>query len=143
MNARASAVLGVILNFVTIVLIGMSIGWLAGLSSSPLFSVVMPVLLTLIASALAAVRLMSKPAADAPQTISVQAIAIFAIGLAGGGSLGTMARLGEWLAPDPAHVIERWNRWRTVVPHDEVVRRVFERTLPDPYRTSRPPPATP
>jgi hypothetical protein len=71
--------------------------------------------------------------------VSVYTIAIFAIGLGAGASLGTMARLGDWLSPDPEQVIERWNRWRDVVPHDEVVRRVFERALPDPYRAARPP----
>jgi hypothetical protein len=68
---------------------------------------------------------------------------VFAVGLAGGATLGTTARLGDWFAPDPARAIERWTRWREVIPRDEVVRRVFERTLPDPYRTSRPPPEIP
>jgi len=131
--------LGAISNFVAIVVIGMSIGWLAGLSSSPVFSVVIPVLLTLIASALTAVRLMGKPAADAPPAISVYTVTIFAIGLAGGASLGTMARLGDWLSPDPERIIARWNRWGTIIPHDDVVRRVYERTLTDPYRGSRAP----
>jgi hypothetical protein len=139
MSARTSAVLGAISNFVVIVAIGASLGWLSGLSSSPLLSVTMPVLLTLIASALAAVRLIRKPAADTPATVSIYAIAVFSFGLAGGATLGTMARLGDWFAPDPVHAIERWTRWRDVVPHDEVVRRVFERTLPDPYRANRPP----
>lgn len=132
--------LGAISNFVTIVLIGMSIGWLAGLSSSSVFSVAMPVLLTLIASALAAARLINKPAADALQAISLYTIMIFVIGLAGGASLGTMARLGDWLAPDPEHIIARWNRWSAIIPHDDVVRRVYERTLTDPYRVNRPAP---
>jgi hypothetical protein len=140
MNARASAVLGVISNFVAIVVIGVSVGWLAGLSSSPVFSVVIPVLLTLIASALAAVRLMGKPAVDAPPAISVYTITIFAIGLAGGASLGTAARLGDWLSPDPERIIAGWNRWGAIIPHDDVVRRVYERTLTDPYRVSRAPP---
>jgi hypothetical protein len=135
------AVLGAIANFVVVVAIGSSLGWLSGLSSSPLLSVAMPVLLTLVASALAAVGLIRKPAADAPSAISIYTIAVFSVGLAGGASLGTMARLGDWFAPDPAHAIERWTRWRDVIPHEEVVRRVFERTLPDPYRASRPPPA--
>src|SRR4051794_38892603 len=79
MNARTSAVLGAISNFVAIMLIGMSIGWLSGLSSGSLFSVAMPVLFTLIASALAAARLIGKPAADAMQAISIYAITIFVI----------------------------------------------------------------
>jgi hypothetical protein len=140
MNARASAVLGAISNFVAIVLIGMSIGWLSGLSSSSLFSVAMPVLLTLIASALAAARLINKPAADTLQAIPIYTIMIFVIGLAGGASLGTMARLGDWLAPDPERIIARWHRWRAIIPHDDVVRRVYERTLTDPYRVNRPAP---
>jgi hypothetical protein len=140
MNARTSAVLVAISNFVAIVLIGMSIGWLSGLSSSSLFSVAMPVLLTLIASALAAARLINKPTADAMQSISIYAIMIFVIGLAGGASLGTMARLGDWLAPDPERIIARWNRWSAIIPHDDVVRRVYERTLTDPYRVNRPAP---
>jgi hypothetical protein len=139
MKASRSAVLGAIWNFFAVVLIGGSLGWLTGLSSSSLLSVAMPVLLTLITGALAAVRLIGKPAADAPPMVSVYTIAIFAIGLGAGASLGTMARLGDWLSPDPEQVIERWNRWRDVVPHDEVVRRVFERALPDPYRAARPP----
>ena len=143
MNARTSAVLGAISNFVVIVLIGMSIGWLSGLSSSSLFAVAMPVLLTLIASGLAALRLISKPAADAPPAISIHAIAILAIGLAGGTSLGTVARLGDWLAPDPERIIARWNRWSAIIPHDDVVRRVYERTLTDPYRVNRPAPPPP
>jgi len=140
MTARASAVLGAISNFVTIVLIGMSIVWLSGLSSSSLFSFVFPVLLTLIASALAAFRMLGKTAADAAPAISLQAIAVLTIGLAGGASLGTMARLGDWLAPDPEQIIARWNRWRAIIPHDDVVRRVYERTLTDPYRVNRPVP---
>jgi hypothetical protein len=139
MNARTSAVLGAVSNFVAIMLIGMSIGWLSGLSSGSLFSVAMPVLLTLIASALAAARLIGKPAADAMQAISIYAITIFVIGLAGGVSLGTMARLGDWLAPDPERIIARWNRWSAIIPHDDVVRRVYERTLTDPYRAPRAP----
>lgn len=147
MSARTSAVLGAISNFTMVVAIGASLGWLSGLSSSSLLSVSMPVLLTLIASALAAVRLMRKPAADpppapAPAAISIYTIAVFSFGLAGGATLGTMARLGDWFAPDPVHAIERWTRWRDVIPRDEVVRRVYERTLTDPYRASRPPPAS-
>ena len=138
MSARMLAVLGAMANFIMVVVIGASLGWLSGLSSSPLLSVAMPVLLTLVASALAAVGLMRKPAADTPPAISIYTIAVFSFGLAGGAALGTVARLGDWFAPDPAHVIERWTRWRDVIPHDEVVRRVFERTLPDPYRASRP-----
>lgn len=140
MNARMSAALGAISNFIAIVLIGMSIGWLSGLSTSALFTVAMPVLLTVIATALAAVRLISKPAADAVQAISISTILIFVLGLAGGASLGTMARLGDWFAPDPERIIARWNRWRAIIPHDDVVRRVYERTLPDPYRMNRPDP---
>lgn len=158
MSARTSAVVGGISSFVVIVAIGASLGWLTGLSSSPLLSVAMPVLLTLIASALAAVRLIRMPVVDTPPppapspapspepspAISVYTIAVFSLGLAGGATLGTVARLGDWFAPDPVHAIERWARWRDVISHDEVVRRVFERTLTDPYRGSRPPsPDTP
>lgn len=138
MTTRTSAVLGAISNFVMVVLIGASLGWLSGLSISPLLSVAMPVLLTLVASALAAVGLIRKPAADTPPAVSIYTIAVFSFGLAGGDALGTTARLGDWFAPDPEHAIERWARWRDVIPHEEVVRRVFERTLPDPYRASRP-----
>jgi hypothetical protein len=140
MNARTAAVLGAITNSLAIVLIGLSIGWLSGLSSGSVFSVAMPVLLTLIASALAAARLMNKPAVDALQALSIYTVMIFVIGLAGGASLGTMARLGDWFAPDPARVIARWDRWTEILPHDDVVRRVYERTLTDPYRVSRVPP---
>jgi hypothetical protein len=132
--------LGTIAKLIAVALIGMSIGWLVGLSSSSLLSVMIPLLLTLITSALAMVRIMSKPAADAPPAASVYVIAIFVIGLAAGVSLGTMARLGEWFSPDLAQVIERWRRWSQVIPQEEVVRRVFERTLPDPYRVSPAPP---
>lgn len=138
--------LGAISNFVTIVLIGMSIGWLSGLSSSSLFSFVLPVLLTMIASALAALRLISKPAAPtapaapAAPAISIYTVAVLAIGLAGGASLGMMARLGDWLAPDPERIIASWHRWRAIIPHDDVVRRVYERTLTDPYGANRPAP---
>lgn len=141
MSAKTSTVLGGISNFVVVVAIGASLGWLTGLASSPLLSLALPVLLTLIASALAAVRMIRKPAADtpAPNAISIYTIAVFSLGLAGGATLGTMARLGDWFEPDPEHAIERWARWKDVVPHDEVVRRVFERTLTDPYRAARPP----
>jgi hypothetical protein len=132
MNASKSTVLGTVSNIIAIMLIGLSIGWLVGLSSSSLLSIVTPVLLTLIASGITAVQLISKPAADAPLATSLYGIAVFVIGLSAGGSLGTMARLGEWLSPDPAQAIERWRRWSQVIPHDEVVRRVFERDLPDP-----------
>jgi hypothetical protein len=143
MSARASAVLGVISNFVTIVLIGVSIGWLSGLSSSSLFSFVLPVLLTMIASAFAAFRMPSKPVADAAPAISIHMVAVLAIGLAAGASLGTTARLGDWLAPDPERIIARWNRWSAIIPHDDVVRRVYERALTDPYRVNRPAPPPP
>src|SRR5262249_47575902 len=101
---------------------------------------VLPVLLTLIASALAAFRLISQPAADGPPAISIHTVAVLAIGLAVGASLGTMARLGDWLAPDAERIIARWNRWNSIIPHDDVVRRVYERTLTDPYRGNRPAP---
>lgn len=132
--------LGMISKLMAVVLIGMSIGWLVGLSSGALSSIILPALLTLMTSALAAVQLMSKPAVDPPPAISVYVIAMFMIGLVGGASLGTMARLGDWFSPTPAQIIERWHRWSQVVPRDEVVRRVFERTLPDPYRVNRTPP---
>src|SRR3954471_422925 len=106
MNARMAAVIGAMAGVIAVVVIGVSLGWLSGLSTSPLLSVAMPVLLTLIASALAAVRLIRKPAADAPTAISVYTIAVFAVGLAGGATLGTAARLGDWFAPDPARAIE-------------------------------------
>ncbi|HEX8106897.1 MAG TPA: hypothetical protein VF516_04170 [Kofleriaceae bacterium] len=62
------------------------------------------------------------------------------LGLAGGAALGTMARLGDWFAPDPERIIARWDRWRAILPPDDVVRRVYERTLTDPYRVNRPAP---
>ncbi len=143
MSKRMLAVLGAISNFVAVILIGVSIGWLSGISTSSVFSVAMPVLLTVIASALAAVRLINKPVAVALQAIPISTVAVFVIGLAGGASLGTMARLGDWLSPDAEHIIARWNRWRAIIPHDDVVRRVYERTLTDPYRVNRPnPPPT-
>lgn len=132
MNEKKSTVLGAVSNIIAILLIGMAIGWLVGLSSGSLLSIVTPVLLTLIASGITAVQLISKPPADAPLATSLYAIAVFVIGLAAGGSLGTMARLGDWLSPDPAEAIERWRRWSQVIPRDEVVRRVFDRDLPDP-----------
>src|SRR5262249_19770013 len=44
-------------------------------------------------------------------------------------------------APDPERIIARWKRWSAIIPHDDVVRRVYERTLTDPYRVNRPAPA--
>lgn len=139
MAMSTSTVLGTVSKVIAILLIGMSIGWLVALSSSSLLSIVTPVLLTLIASGITAVQLISKPAADAPLATSLYAIATFVIGLAAGGSLGTMARLGDWFSPDPALAIERWRRWSQVIPHDMVVRRVFDRDLPDPYLAGHPP----
>src|SRR5262249_47268191 len=42
--------------------------------------------------------------------------------------------------PDPERIIARWDRWSAIIPHDDVVRRVYERTLTDPYRVNRPNP---
>lgn len=57
-----------------VVLIGMSIGWLVGISSTSLSSIILPVLLTLMTSALAAVQLMSQPAAGSSTAISIYVI---------------------------------------------------------------------
>lgn len=146
-----------------LVVCGLSLGWLIGLSVSPILEVVVGGTLTLllsIASALAGVEARAQKenasaevAADnrdlkstterlfpSRYRVSVIPMACFVVGLASGAPIGVFVRTNEFLGPNPVSFAKRWSDLG--LSDSEVRRRLFDVLYPSPKVEANREPAT-
>jgi hypothetical protein len=137
---------------------GIGVGWLIGLSVSPIIYVVITSLIAFVVSvtsALAGVKLNQQdeedqlsPSAKAKRKFKVEVdpfpMTVMIIGLAIGASLGVYARTNNWLGARPKSFVERWKG--TELSEKEISRRLFDQLYPAPITpepTTVPPNAQP
>jgi hypothetical protein len=67
--------------------------------------------------------------------VSPWPVTCLVVSIAVGASLGAMARVGDWLAPDPVRLADRWKK--TGLTEAERVRHLFEQAYPPPGKVAR------
>ncbi len=118
---------------------GLAVGWIVGLSMSPVLHILLGSLLALIVSVISAIAGLEKAdRPEAPKTadnsqslthkisriqIDPRPITCFVIGLAIGSSVGVYARANDWLSANPRVLVERWKG--NGLDEAEIRRRLF------------------
>jgi len=111
-------------NILYLVISGLGVGWIVGLSISPVVHIVLGSILALVvslASAIAGVEKLeeAEEQASAGKTgpiaqkvarvrLDPRPIALLVLGLAIGSSIGAYARTNDWLGENPRRVVDRW-----------------------------------
>lgn len=117
---------------------GAAIGWLAGLSVSPVIQVTITSLLTVLVSltsALASINPSGTVASEANRPrwrnlslVSPAPVALLVVALACGASLGAYARSNDWLGASAHRIAEEWKE--TGLSRTEILLRVFNQRYP-------------
>ncbi|HRW10344.1 MAG TPA: hypothetical protein P5121_34810 [Caldilineaceae bacterium] len=127
-----------------LVLTGISIGWLSGLSMSPVISVVIGSVTTLVATIIAALSGVKEEFWDkdtSPNTVKRWLRAVTPVplawlvgGLLIGAHVGLFIRTHDLLSPSPADLLtQEVTKWETFgIPRDEVVAQLFAHSLTQP-----------
>ena len=127
-------------NAICLLVSGLSVGWLMGLSVSPVIQTILTSLLTIvigITSALAGISFVQTqdsnsdgtPAKRRPRVIfDPLPIMGLALGIATGSALGVYARTNNWLGPKKNSFYEEWQD--TGLAKEEITRRVFDSLYP-------------
>lgn len=115
--------------------IGLGLGWLAGLSASPVIGMVLSTILGLVGGALVGLRVARRSEgaeggalASASDRVSPQLLALAVLGLGLGAPAGVLARAHRWLEPTLEEMVRPWEALG--VPRAEAVRRLMDRELP-------------
>jgi hypothetical protein len=128
-------------NTLSLIIIGLGIGWLAGLSVSPVVSIIITsivgVVITLL-SALSGLKILeqSEKSPDAETSSHWQVdpipIAFLILGIVLGSILGITARTHNWLGIDiHVDVHAEIQKWKAVgIDEKDIVQRLFEREYP-------------
>ncbi|HKS29637.1 MAG TPA: hypothetical protein VJS44_17545 [Pyrinomonadaceae bacterium] len=123
-----------------LLLSGVGIGWLIGLSVSPVIHIIITSLIALAVSVtgtLAGINIDQKESAAEPDDkpkrrvlveVNPVPLMLVVIGLAIGSSIGVYARTNSWLGPDPNSFVEKWKD--TELTKREIVRRLFDDLYP-------------
>lgn len=124
-----------------LLLSGAAIGWLIGLSVSPVVHLVVTSVLAVVGglvSALAGLPVAESESSDpAPSTprsgishrrLTPVPLALFLIGLVPGASLGLTARTHEWFGADPRGLVNKWSA--TGLTEKEIALRLFDQMYP-------------
>jgi cytoskeletal protein RodZ len=129
-----------VMKGVCLALSGIGVGWLIGLSVSPVIYIVITSLIAFIVSvtsALAGLKLdeAENNSSDQPNRkhklqveINPLPMTLMIVGLAVGASVGIYARTNNWLGPRPANFAARWKD--TELSNKEISRRLFDELYP-------------
>ncbi|HLL55233.1 MAG TPA: hypothetical protein VK447_16875 [Myxococcaceae bacterium] len=99
-------------------LTGLAIGWIAGLSATPVIGTILASVLAIvagIASSLAGIEAVSKESSEAPKpgrpTAAATAfpVALLSLGIAIAAPIGVSVRARDLLSPSPSELVARWN----------------------------------
>jgi hypothetical protein len=124
-----------------LLLSGMAVGWLVGLSSSPIIASVMPPVLALALGGATILAGLRTPDAEPTDTsrrrhhatkVLVYPIGAITVGIALGATLGLWTKAADALAPKPQVLIDRWASKEVGLDRKAVAQRLFDRTEPDP-----------
>jgi hypothetical protein len=118
---------------------GAAIGWLAGLSVSPVIQVTITSLLTILVSLTSALASLESSGTAASSDsnrskwkalsyLSPAPVALLVLSLACGASLGAYARSNDWLGANARRIAEQWQE--TGLPRAEILLRVFNQRFP-------------
>jgi hypothetical protein len=118
---------------------GVSVGWLIGLSVSPIIHVIIASLIALVVSITAALAGVNIPKEDSagegekskPKTrveVNPVPLMFMVVGIVAGSSLGVYARTNGWLGPNPSSFVEKWKD--TELTKKEISRRLFDELYP-------------
>lgn len=102
-----------ILNIIALLVCGVSIGWLLGLSSSPIIETVIGSLLAIITTLMTLLFSVEKGSvkdkiSDKLGTISILPLSIFLLGLSTSATVGIYARTNDWFGIDPQSFKQKW-----------------------------------
>ena len=100
-------------RLVALMFCGLSLGWLVGLSDSPVIKVVISAILSLVVGAIGAVASIDKANSEdrlnkLSQSLNLIPICVLVISIALGASLGVYARTHNWLGRTSKDVISYW-----------------------------------
>lgn len=134
-----------------VLVVGLSIGWLAGLSTSPVVSILISGAMGAAISIIAVLGGFSKDATDGkggsariPDANPLHLCAL-SVGLAAGASVGLYARTHYWLTPTPSSVLQqRVDDWSSIgISKADVAKALFSKWKSDSRITSAPVPTFP
>jgi hypothetical protein len=109
---------------VLLILAGVSLGWIVGLSSTPVVATVLPALLTLVIGV--ATALSGTDAAKGRTMLYPAAFLVVGAGI--GIAVGVVAKSHAWLSPAPGELADQWKE----LPRHDVMLRLFDRAEPPP-----------
>src|SRR5437868_6089769 len=124
------------INLLALLISGLSLGWLVGLSVSPVMHLIVGGVLTLVTAAVGASESLrslqmrgEQNASSSPrQTYSAVPLALVLIGIAVGSSVGLFARSNDWFAPTVERFSRRWNNTGFGGPY--LAQRLFQELHP-------------
>ena len=133
MRSRTSAI--------ALLVAGLGLGWLVGLSASPVLQVVITGLMTLMISVvaiLAGLEIQTTNVAEGEPHIAIKGRRIghvamlpptlMILGLSIGSAFGIYARTNDWLGSDPKRTAARWKD--SGLKEADVIRRIFDNVYP-------------
>src|SRR5437763_1844671 len=107
---------------------GLGIGWLTGVSASPVISIVLASILAVSTAVIATLAgLDARPESDfCPSTLKPNAwpVAVLIIGVICGAMIGIRTRVNEWIGPGPAQIARRWRAAGLNLSTEAIVKRV-------------------
>lgn len=133
--SRIKKALRVAADMTSLVAAGVSVGWLTGMSVSPVVQGVVTALVGVITAVLAALAGLKASGREGQQPDRLQKIvpspipiALAMTGIALGAALGVFTRTHAWLAPSTADTIEEWQAYD--IQNSPVARRLFAQAHP-------------
>lgn len=111
----------------SLLITGIGIGWLIGLSVSPVVSIVIT---SVTGSAAAVVAVLSGLEKERQWSVNPWPLAVLIAGLVSGSMIGIEARNQDWLGRDITAEVNKWTAPDLGLPKTEVVNRIFEATYP-------------
>lgn len=124
-------------SYLATALVGGGIGWLIGLSVSPVVSQVLAALLGLVATLITALSGLQKPDSNSADNqtflnyrVSPWPLAALMIGLVIGSIVGIYARNGIWFGSEVSAEARKWSNAGLDMPQNELAAHLFEAQYP-------------
>lgn len=145
MTRKSTKPISIIINSLLLFLSGLSLGWLIGLSISPVLHIVVGSIIALIAGIVGALTGLQYRSNESTEDvaelkpdrirfnkihipISPLPLTVLMIGLGGGASLGIYVRTNDFLGPDPQRFARKWSG--TGLSEGKIQERLFNQLHP-------------